>query len=370
MSVPTYRPRFQSLLAAVAAVTATYGYFLLFAQFAFLQALQTAPMIEAGAIKEVLASMGLLGMAGSVLAAWVFTPARSRGLLAAGFALSAAAAGVLLAGGPPRSHFPVALLVGLGLGLTTVALASLLRLVVGEARLGTVIGLGTGLAYAFCNLPVIFNASWSAQSGIALAVALLGLLAIPGLELQAPAEPRLGWDYTRNGVIIWGVIFFTLVSLDSGAFYIIQHAPPLKAAAWGGAGRLELNALLHLAGGLLAGLALDRRWVGRSALVAAGFLVISCLLLALGGPAGAAVTFVYPVGVSIYSSALVYYPARSARPGLTAGIYAVAGWGGSALGIGLAENLTVIPPGFMVTAVAVLGGAFLFRYRAGRRAAA
>jgi len=364
MSVQNTQPRYPTQLAAMAAVTATYVYFLLFAQFAFLKALQTATTIEAGAIKEVLAGMGLMGMAGSVFTARVFTPARSRGLLAAGFTICAAAAGLLLVGGPPRSHFPVALLVGLGLGLATVSLASLLRPVVGDARLGTVIGLGTGLAYAFCNLPVIFTASWSVQTGIALSVVLFGMLAIPGLELQAPAEPRLGWDYSRKGVIIWVVIFFTLVSLDSAAFYIIQHSPSLKAVAWSGVGRLELNALLHLAGGLLAGLALDRHWLGRAAVVAAACLVGAGLLLALGGPAGAAVSFIYTVGVSIYSSALVYYPARSARPGLAAGIYAVAGWGGSALGIALVENLATIPLGMMVTAAAGFLAIFLLRRRA------
>jgi cytochrome c oxidase cbb3-type subunit 2 len=157
-----------------------------------------------------------------------------------------------------------------------------------------------------------------------------------------------------------------LVSLDSAAFYIIQHSPPLKAITWSGVGRLELNALLHLVGGLLAGLALDRHWLGRAAVAAAACLVGAGLLLALGGPAGAAVTFVYSVGVSIYSSALVYYPARSARPGLAAGIYAIAGWGGSALGIALVENLATIPLGMMVTAAAGFGAIFLLRRRAMR----
>ncbi|MEI6106741.1 MAG: cbb3-type cytochrome c oxidase subunit II [Opitutae bacterium] len=366
MPFPRAQPRYQALLATGVAVTATYGYFLLFAQFAFLKSLQVGATMEAGAIKEVLAVMGLLGMAGSVFTARVFTPARGRGLLAAGFAISAAAAGLLLAGGPQRSHFPVAMLVGLGLGLVTVSLASLLRLVVGDARLGTVIGLGTGMAYAFCNLPVIFTASWSAQTGIALAVALLGLCSLPWLKRQAPAVPRLGWDYSRNGVIIWVVIFFTLVSLDSAAFYIIQHSPPLKAVTWNGVGRLELNALLHLTGGLLAGLALDRHWLGRTTFAAAACLVGAGLLLVWGGPVGAAATVVYTVGVSIYSSALVYYPACSDRPGLAAGIYAVAGWGGSALGIALVENLVAIPPGMLVTAAAGFGATFLLRSRARR----
>ena len=63
----------------------------------------------------------------------------------------------------------------------------------------------------------------------------------------------------------------------------------------------------------------------------------------------------YPVGVSLYSVALVAYPsllapATSAQErGRQAGwIYAIAGWIGSAMGIGMGQNLGHVPAAFVL----------------------
>jgi cytochrome c oxidase cbb3-type subunit 2 len=69
------------------------------------------------------------------------------------------------------------------------------------------------------------------------------------------------------------------------------------------------------------------------------------------------------MGVSFYSVALVYFPANSGRAGVAAVVYAVAGWSGSALGIGMAQNLHQVPGWFAAVAGVVVLGAM-----AGRRA--
>jgi len=66
-------------------------------------------------------------------------------------------------------------------------------------------------------------------------------------------------------------------------------------------------------------------------------------------------SILYPVGVSLYSVALVAYPSliapasSAAERGRQAGwIYAIAGWLGSALGIGMGRNLGHVPPAFVL----------------------
>ena len=167
---------------------------------------------------------------------------------------------------------------------------------------------------------------------------------MPARQLPPESFPPTGGDYAKGGATVWGLVFLALVLLDSAAFYIIQHTPALKENLWSGSGRLGLNAVMHLIAALLAGWALDRRWLGRTVLLGAAVLVAACLLL--NGPAGvsAAAGLLYVTGVSVYSVALVFYPAWSGRPALAALVYAVAGWGGSALGIGLAEGRSQLPP--------------------------
>ena len=134
MSPQEFRPERKWPPAAVVAVAANYVYFLLFAQFGFLKILQAATGGAAGVVKPVMAAMGLAGIGASVLAARIFSPERSRRVLATGFTLNALAAGLALLGGPLAVYYLVALLVGLGIGLTSVTLAGILWPAVGELR--------------------------------------------------------------------------------------------------------------------------------------------------------------------------------------------------------------------------------------------
>jgi hypothetical protein len=352
-----YRPDGKVMAAAVLAVAATYGYFLIFAQFGFLKSVAAAGV----ALRPVMTVMGLAGLAGSGWAAQAYAAGRRRRLMAAGFATCAIAAGGSLLAGSAGLFFGVALLVGLGAGFTTVTLASVLRCAVGGAWLGRIIGLGTGLAYGFCNLPAVFQAGARPQAWLAVLAAASGLVGTALLKFDAPAALPAGGDYARSSVSAWVMIFLALVGLDSAAFYFIQHTPVLLEGTWTGTGRLWMNAGMHLVTAVLAGRALDRRWIGRTVALGAALLLVACGLIAGGRTIFSTTVLLYTAGVSVYSVALVYYPAYSLRPWLAALVYAVAGWIGSAFGIGLAENRPALSPGIVVIVAVVIGSGLLGR---------
>jgi len=338
-----FHPAPMAFWAAVVAVAAGYAFFLIFAQFGFLALVNQTTGADESRLKPILAVLALGGVGGSVAMAWLYAEVRGRRLLQAGFAICALAAGLALAAESPGALFLVAALTGLGVGGVTVALAAIVRRVVGNDRLGSCLGLATGLAYGGCSLPQAFNASAPGQAMLGVVIACIGLLAVQGMDLRAPAPQPAGFDYRFGGVAVWVLIFLLLVGLDSAAFYTIQHTPALKEAAWSGDGRLYAYALTHLTAAVLAGFALDQRWLGRTILAAAALLLAACWLLARGTHAFALDGLFYVAGVSFYSTALVFYPARRGRPALAALVYSVAGWGGSALGIGLAERTHAIP---------------------------
>src|ERR1019366_1176921 len=144
------------------------------------------------------------------------------------------------------------------------------------------------------------------------------------------------------------------------AFFIIQNTPALKAGTWQGTFHLWANGLLHLAAALASAWFLRRR--GLSPVLIAAFLAlgVACLLLLDPNRALLASVF-YPVGVSLYSVALVTYPSllapasSDADRGRKAGwIYAIGGWFGSAMGIGMAQNLGHVPLVFVLLAGATI----------------
>lgn len=344
-------------LAAVGAVAVTYGYFLIFAEFALLELVRA---IAAERLRLVMAALGAGGVAGAVLGARAFAVVRQRAQLAWAFRASAgsAVAGVVAPTLP--WILAAATAVGVSLGWLTVALTASLRSAMGGRRLGVGIGLGTGLAYAACNLPALFQASASAQAIVAAAAAALASF-LPRWMHGRAVEPARGGDYAPAGVTRWIVVLLALVWLDSAAFYIVQHTPELQAATWGGGPALLTNAAVHLVAAVAAGVALDRGWPGRVAAAGALALIGAGLILSGVMPALIPAGWLYTAGVSFYSTVLVAYPARSGRPGVAALVFALAGWVGSALGIGMAQDLGRIPVAFVVTAGAAIVGALGWR---------
>ncbi len=359
-------PEPRAVIAAVAAIAATYAYFLIFAQFGFLRAVQDS-VGTSERLLAIMTVMGAAGISGSVVAAKRFHMRRAHEQLAQALAVCAVAAGLTLVARTPGLLAAVAALVGLGTGAATVTLASMLRRALGGEQLGRWVGLGTGLAYAFCNLPPVFEATTGGQAVIGALVAVAGVSAAMAMRLHAPEEKSENFDRTRAGGGTWLLVLLALVWLDSAAFYIIQHAPELKRGTWSGAGQLLVNAGVHLFAAVIAGRALNRRRLGLTAAVGAGLLVAACLLLGAGQGAFTLAVVFYAAGVSAYSTLLLFYPAWCAQPARAALVFSVAGWLGSVLGIGMARDLGRVPGWFVAASGIVVTGALLARWRWMRR---
>jgi hypothetical protein len=338
-------PPWRSRVTAVVAVAATYAYFLVFAQFGLLHAMGEAMGANHDWLRPVMAVMGGAGIAGSVAMGWAYHEQRRRGLMGAGFLVAGFAAVLVMVVRTPGAFLVVAGLTGGATGWVTVGLAAQLVRETGGRQLGLCLGIGTGLAYALCNLPPVFAAEAKTQVMVGLGAAAVGWRAVRAFEQPGEPEGATGFDYSVRGGILWILLFLALVAFDSAAFYLIQHTPELKAVTWTGGTQLGANAGAHLIAGLLAGFALSGRRVAGVALAATAGLLGAVVLMGRGmGPLGAPL---YAAGVSAYSTLLVYYPARAGRVKWAVLVYAVAGWIGSALGIGLAEKLRNVPVAMM-----------------------
>jgi cytochrome c oxidase cbb3-type subunit 2 len=356
-------PWIGSWVAAVIAVAATYGYFLIFAEFAFLEWVRAVDA-RPERLRLVMAGLGAGGIGGAALGAWRFRRESGRSQLAWTLRLCGLAALVTLAADAWGALVAVAVAVGLALGALTVILAAVLRGAAGPARLGTAVGAGTGLAYAGCNLPMVFQASPRDQTVLA-ALLVWGASIAPrwmASRDDGPVEP----ETAAPAVARWVVLLLALVWMDSAAFYIVQHTPALRAVTWGGAWALYANAGVHLVAAFGAGIALDLGWRGRVVAAATVLLAGACLMLEGLLPSFVPAVWLYAAGVSFYSAVLVEYPARSGRAGIAAAVFAVAGWMGSALGIGMAQDLAHVPPRFVGVATFVIAAMLIWR---GKRAA-
>jgi cytochrome c oxidase cbb3-type subunit 2 len=241
--------------------------------------------------------------------------------------------------------------------LLTVTLATHLRVWIGNRNPLLAVGVGTGIGYLACNFPPLFTASAEVQAIVG------GTLCLAGIAITfVPSEVSVGTiqDGPWPAMPFYGVLagFAALVWLDSAAFYIIQHTPSLKAETWQGTIHLWTNGLLHLAAALGGAWVLRRKGLSPVLTTAFVALGIACLLL-LNPDRALFASLFYPIGVSFYSVALVAYPsllAPVANRGKKAGwIYAIAGWMGSAMGIGMGQNLGHVPPMFVAAAgVAIL----------------
>jgi len=350
-------------------VAITYVYFLIFAQFAFLKRLTLlgACGTHLNVVMAVMAAGGiLLSLLTPRLSLWPSPNARFRiGLIASGSAAFASLLPLSLA-----MSLMTAFLIGAGLGLLTVTLATYLRQWTGNRNPLLLAGLGTGIGYFICNLPALFTASAEIQATVS------GLLCLAGVcvtLVPSAATPEVSEIPQQSAFSFFRVLicFTALVWLDSVAFFIIQNTPQLKAGTWEGSIHLWSNGLLHLAAALASAWLLSRRRLSFVFISSFFTLGLACLLLL--DPHRAALTSIfYPIGVSLYSVALVAYPSLLSptvsidERGRQAGwLYAIAGWFGSAMGIGMGQNLGYVPPIFVLAAgtlilLPMLPGPFTF----------
>lgn len=352
---------------AVALIAAVYIYFLIFAQFAFLARLGELG-ITGNALKWIMAAMAAAGIFFSLATPRVRFLPNPPHRLRAGLALSAIAALATLAPLSTPIAAIVAFMIGAALGITTVTLVTHLGAWTGESGDFLSVGLGTGIAYLVCNVPVVFTAAPTAQAILAAFLCLL-VCAVPLGESRAVRRQAVPGQF-RMPFAVALTSFAALIWLDSAAFYIIQHTQALKAATWLGSAHLWANGASHLSAAIAAAVLLQRgRTLATLALAFAG-LAVACVLLQNPALVGTASLF-YPIGVSLYSVALVAYPSflteahSISHRGRQAGwIYAIAGWLGSALGIGMGQNLGRVPVGFVaLAAVVVLAPVLVLLFR-------
>lgn len=354
----------QAWWAAVAAIAATYVYFLIFAEFALLELSRVVAPTPA-ALRGIMTGLGAGGIIGAIVGARTFAADRHATQLAWAFRACAASALLTLPVSSLATMVVAAGLVGLSLGWLTVILTAGLRPVTGTARLGLAVGMGTGAAYAICNVPWVFRAPPAVQTGVAVAVVILASWSPRWMTPVANATEvgSAGRRESVVGVACWVAVLLALVWMDSAAFYIVQHTASLRSATWGAEPMLLANAGVHFGAAALAGAWLDRG--GRVAVIAGGTaaLATACLMLENVVPAFVPAAWCYTAGVSLYSTVLVEFPARQGGAGLAATVLAVAGWLGSALGIGMAQDLARVPVTFVVMAVGTIGAALLWRRR-------
>ncbi len=335
-------------------IVATYFYFLIFAQFAFIELLNVD---HSNALQSTMGAMAAFGILGSLLTPLVLNRLGAAKTLTLSILGCGATAALATSSHNLSSFLILSAGTGLFLGLLTVALTASLRSLLSPSSWGLAIGVGTGTAYALANAPVVFIASPAVQSLIACVVVLLGLSGIRGMqcdEVTFPPVRPTTLTYFPYAVLI----FLALVWLDSAAFYIIQHTQELKDNSWADI-HLWRNAIVHFSFALLAGYILQKH---RATILTMGaFLLLAVASLCLNHSEVASIGgWLYPAGVSLYSTALVACPVylsrvsksgKSLSPAWSAAIlYSIAGWFGSANGIGMAKSLSHIPPLFLIIA--------------------
>ncbi|WP_420239015.1 cbb3-type cytochrome c oxidase subunit II [Telmatobacter bradus] len=341
-------------------IAATYFYFLIFAQFAFLARLSNWTTSDAS-LKMALGAMAVGGILFSLLTPRLGLRWAARRRVQWSLAVSATAAFASTLSLNLSTAMLLSFAIGASLAVLTVTMASELRAWLGEGNALVKIGLGTGLGYWFSNLPLVFMASASVQAVLSGTLCIVALVFAPEeAGDQEQLQNRTSGVGSIPSLLQALAIFFALVWLDSAAFYIIQHSAQLKAGTWQGDAHLWVNGALHLLAAVTSGWLLAR-YRSYWTLCAAFFLLaVACVLLQVPYLTAAASIF-YPCGVSLYSVVLVAFPSMLSGAGSTAArarmagwIYAIAGWIGSGLGIGMAEHLHHVPLGFVASAGAVI----------------
>jgi cytochrome c oxidase cbb3-type subunit 2 len=340
----------------IGAVTATYVTFLLFAQFGFLNQVKHDLGTAAG-VRSVMTWMGAAGLAVSLATAALLAHVRAARLFRFGLGACATVALASLVCHGPWSLRILGALIGGALACVTVALATALRDLLSGRSIGLVAGFATGLAYWISNIPVLFDAAPWVRAVVPAALCIVSLTWPPrdtgddGEALHRGPLPGLARVLPMFLVLIW---------LDSAAFAIIQDAASLKALSWGNGAQQVLQGTVHLAAAVTAGWFLDRGRFLSVLLATWGLFFVAFSLLEHGDVAAAVGAPMYAAGISLYSVALVVYPSALGEGRLPARwraglLFGVAGWVGSGLGVGMAQDLGHIPPAFL----AVSGGVLL-----------
>ena len=145
------------MIAGIIAVAATYFYFLLFAQFAFLEIVKSKLTFEI--LTPIMAAMGISGILSSFLTGRLIDKDSNWNLVPIGFIICGVGSILSIFVDSLSLMLTNAMIIGIGLGILTVSLASGLVTHFSPKKLGLGVGIGTGSAYFLCNVPSIFTAT-------------------------------------------------------------------------------------------------------------------------------------------------------------------------------------------------------------------
>lgn len=354
----------------IALIALTYFYFLIFAQFGFLH--RVTEDLGAQYWNLVLGLMGGAGLFGALWTACRFEARHASRWLQGSFLVAGLGALLAVLGHSVFVLAAAAAVSGFSLAVLTVSLVGCLQLQLPREGIGLVCGIGTGIAYFFSNVPAVFEATATQQCLLAAVAAVLGL----GLALWGGSAPRIRGSLpvesdTLNGVgrsRLLGVVllFIAQIWADSAAFTQIQESAQMRSASWSGAGQLWSLGCIHLISAVLGGWLMDLRALRSLSLFAMFGLMLGYLMLQ-AGQFGLVAALLYAAAVSVYSTALVAFALVQdwgRRPVFCAGVvFGLAGWLGSALGIGMVHDLGRIPLLFWPVAwcVILLGGRLIIR---------
>lgn len=166
---------FQRNGSGIVLIVATYFYFLIFAQFAFVELLN-ADLTDA--LKPMMAAMAFSGIVGSLTTPLILKHQGAPRTLALALIGCASMSALSVPAHTFISYLCIAMGTGLSLGLLTVTLTANLRSLLHPNSWGPSIGMGTGLAYFCANLPPVFATTSANQALIASVFVLVGLPAV------------------------------------------------------------------------------------------------------------------------------------------------------------------------------------------------
>lgn len=349
---------FSGRLRGIGLIAAVYFYFLIYAQFGFLHRLRET--FPEDSWNPVLGVMCVAGLIGALRTAVKFETTKGRLWLLRSFLGAAIGVFFAISGTYLSFFFLSALISGFSLAVLTVSLIGVLANELPVKGIGLICGLGTGLAYLISNVPPVFNASPLSQCVLAFFACVLGAsLAWELPEPQTVSKERSlihFKDATKSEVLrLVGlvIVFAILIWSDSAAFTQIQETADLKSASWSGAGALWSIGLVHFVAAVVSGWLMDHKCA-----VLVYVLSLAGLTYGLQGlqmhQFGMFPAWVYASAVSLYSTALIAVAlvARTAlRPTLVVGlVFGISGWIGSAMGIGMVQDLGSVPGAYWAAA--------------------
>jgi hypothetical protein len=357
-----------SRCVGIALIAMTFFYFLIFAQFGFLHLIEAR--VGSGSLNRVLGVMGIAGVVGAMWTAFKYKPKWSRVWLICGFLGSGAGSWIAAFGRNQFTFIIAAGITGIYLGMLTVSLVGVLARIFPMKGAGLLCGVGVGLAYFLSNVPFVFNATPIEQTLFAYGACGIGFLLSIFMDLSSTDNSiNMGVKCGRGSSVLSlsaiVTVFFVLVWTDSAAFNLIQKNDALKATSWAGKPHLWLIALTHFAAAISGGYWMDKGRICSLFVFSFAGLMGGALLL-YSGHFLFLFTLIYVSAVSLYSTALVAFalvaPCRVScfSPACQAGfVFAIGGWIGSAMGIGMVSDLGRIPSVYWVVAAPALLFGFL-----------